>query len=378
MQKEKAMIYPFDIEFCPIVRHKSLLSNYEITNLVSPIGWGFNNKDVASVDGGEILEMKIINDYCKALEQCETVIFSDSRYKLDMEKDILIKIKEAILKSKNIICTFEVDQEYRKELIELSEENHCYIKFFGNRDFENNNIINKNKDYITFYETLQKIETPIVFILGVTERICKFEIQLALREKLQNLGYKVSQIGSREYCELFGFYSFPQFMFSGSLSEVDKIVMFNNLVKNIEISENPDVIIVGIPGGTMKINNDITNKFGVFAYEISQALDPDYVIMSTFYEDFKPEYFEKLNISTKYKLGYEIDCFNLSNTQLDWMAASKLSNDIYIKLDNHFITEKLNSYKEIIPKVFNTYNKIDIMVENLVDKLNSYAGIELV
>lgn len=132
--------------------------------------------------------------------------------------------------------------------------------------------------------------------MGVTNKACKFEIQLSIRENLQSKGYKISQIGSRNYCEFLGFHSFPGFMYNRNLSESEKIILFNNYIKRLENDENPDLIVIGIPGGIMKRNDTFTSYFGIFAYEISQAVTPDYVICSTQYQDFKHEYLFGLQI----------------------------------------------------------------------------------
>lgn len=229
-------------------------------------------------------------------------------------------------------------------------------------------------------ESIIKISTPIIFVLGVAQKTQKFEIQLALREKFINEGYKVSQIGSRRYSEFLGFHSFPDFMYNHSIGEINKIVLFNRLIAQIEMEEKPDVIIIGIPGGVMKLNNIMTNKFGVFSYEISQAVTPDVAIFSTFYEDYTPEYFMRINNSIKYKLGYEVDCFNLANVQFDWDNAHEVQRPVYLTLSSKFIDEKIESFKQGDVPLFNVLNESDTenMFRFIVDKLSDYSHIEII
>jgi len=390
MQKEKAMIYPFDMEFCPIIRYQNLLKNYEIVEVVSPRGWGFTGKDVAFVDGGYMTGMMVKDDYSKSLEQCDTVIFSCSEYYLGMENDIYSKMKEAIQSKKNIVSLLNLEDKHKNELMELGQVNHTYVKFLGSAEEKTNKYLSrrhtlgiselKYNSNSNQYEDIHKIETPVIFVMGVTERTCKFEIQLAIREKLEKLGYKVGQIGSRSYCELLEFNSFPNFMYNNSISEVDKIIMFNRYIKEIETDQNPDILIIGIPGGIMKVSNEYTNKFGIYAYEISQAVEPDYVIMSTFYDNFEPEYYEKINLSTKHRFGYEIDCFNMANVKLDWLEARKLQNDIHIKLDSSFISKKIEQYTNAKIPVYNIFNAehVDHIIEDIMEKLSGYAETEII
>ena len=97
----------------------------------------------------------------------------------------------------------------------------------------------------------------MVFVASVIENTNKFDVQLGLRKFLQEEGYKVSQIGTKEYCELFGFHAIPEFMYANQLSEADKIVWFNRICKSIELQEKPDIFIIGVPGATMVFNETI-------------------------------------------------------------------------------------------------------------------------
>ena len=60
---------------------------------------------------------------------------------------------------------------------------------------------------------LYKFDTPIVAVAGTGSFTQKFDLQLYLRKELLNLGYKVSQVGTRPYCEMFDFQSMPKWMF---------------------------------------------------------------------------------------------------------------------------------------------------------------------
>ena len=82
-------------------------------------------------------------------------------------------------------------------------------------------------------------------IVGTGANTGKFDIQLRVREMFLSGGYKVSQIGSKSYCELWGFHSFPDFM-NKTLNAAEKIVRFNHYVNYIANSEDADIVIVGV------------------------------------------------------------------------------------------------------------------------------------
>ena len=107
----------------------------------------------------------------------------------------------------------------------------------------------------------------------------KLGVQLALREELIEKGYKVSSISSRLDSELYGLHPIPSFMFDRMNSETEKIQKYNHYVKQIELIEHPDIIIIGIPGGILPYDEIDHNEYGILAYEISYAVPCDAAIM---------------------------------------------------------------------------------------------------
>ncbi|APF27497.1 hypothetical protein NPD7_697 [Clostridium sporogenes] len=372
--KEKAMIYPFDSEFAPIIRHRNLLKDYEITKLVSVNGWALVSEDSSVADGSKTTEIEVTADFSKALSSCDTVIISDSYMKADFKKIIYPKIVEAIQNNKNIVCTVKLEEKMLNDIKVMCESRKVNFSYCVCE--KKYNILNMEA------VQLEKIQTPIIFVLGTGDRSGKFEIQLCLRENLMQMGYKVSQVGSRNYCELMDFHSFPQFMYSTEITEEEKVIYFNNFIKNIELNDNSDVIIIGIPGGIMPFNDKYTNGFGILAYEISQAVKADAAVFTTLYEDYNKEYFESIDNTIKYKFGFEIDCYNLSNIQFDWMKFENLNERFYITLDYNFISkkkDKLNSYKlnKPIYNILEEKGNID-MAQYLINRLSEDENYNIV
>ena len=352
MYKKKILVYPYDGEFSPVLRHSEMMTMY---------------------NGGDKLNININNDFEGLLPLCDAVLFSESERSLDFDKFILPKIVKAAEQGKDILYLRKIEEEKRDRLKELCKKYN--VSFTSCDDFENTYYEHDLDDF-----NLQKIDTPVIFIAGLYERTQKFEIQLSLREAFISLGYKVSQVGSRNYCELLGFHSFPKFMYSPSKAEDKKILSFNHFLKDMENKEKPDVIIVGIPGNIMRLNDTFTGRFGTMAYEVSQAVTPDASIMSTLYEDFEPEYFKKIATLIKYKLGFNISCFNLSNIKFDWAVAEQSSRESYLLLDSSFIEKKKIKFNMLKTPVFNTLNNEDRtnMANYLIDILSYYGEVESV
>lgn len=373
--KQKLTIYPFSVQLSSVVRHSRLLKEYDIVKLVSPVGWGLNGKDAGRADGGNNLGINVSSDFDASLDHCDTVLFADSYYTLDFEKYIYPKIMKAINAGKNIICTIDLEQDKQKELEVLCSQRERCFKYYG---FKNCTYITPVFEIIR--ENLHKINTPVIFVTGLSEKTYKFEIQLSLRESLLGMGYKVSQVGTRSYCEIFGIHSFPEFMYDTTITESKKVVIFNRYIKEIENKEKPDVIIIGIPGGIMEFNDEFTNRFGILAFEVSHAVTPDVSVLSIPYDEYKPESLENLSKSVKYKFGFDINCFNITNNQPDWLAISKGVEISFLTVELNFVDEKLKSFQCINTPVFNILNKDDPhrMADYLIDKLADYGEMQSV
>ncbi len=375
MENKKVLIYPYDSGFTPILRHKQFLQGYEITSLVSPGGWGLTGRDAGYAEKSGHIGLNVIGDFDEAFELCDAVMIVDSEKHLDFQKYIMPKVFKAAEHKKDIIITTQLRNEDLSTISKKCKETGVDFKYF--------NYPEEHRKFPTITgenEFLHNINTPVVFVLGIGERTSKFEIQLSLREKFISEGYKVSQIGTRGYCELLEFHSFPEFMFNGTLPETNKIVFFNHLIKQIEDEEQPDVIIIGIPGGIMPFNNRLTNRFGILAYEVSQALEADCAIFSCHYAEFNTEYFKGLSNLVKYKLGFKVSCYNLSNVVFDWVNSKQENKNIYTTLDSTFIDEKLNLYSKMEIPVFNTLNTNSAgnMSEHIINKLADYGNAQCI
>ncbi len=375
LMKENAIIYPYDVEFSPVLRYADILEKYNITGVVSPSGWGLGGKDAGSIDSNRTTDIYVSENYDEELDKCDTVIFTQPNYYIDFSRSVYPKIIKAIEAGKNIVCLIKLDETIKLEIEKKCAENKVNIDYYSN----DNQCIHIERISVE-NECIYDLYTPVVFVASNAERACKFEIQLSLREQLLKMGYRVSQIGTREYCEMFGFHSFPKFMYDCSIPESNKVVLFNHLIKQIEKIEKPDIFIIGIPGGVMPYNKVFTNRFGILAYEVSQAVNPDVAILSTLYEDYKPEYFEKLSLSMKYKLGFEVDCFNLANIQFDWAKAKEERKLNYTSLSVEHINKKKKEFSELTTPVYNVLEKDDssAMAKFIVDKLEGYGQMKCV
>lgn len=375
---DNILIYPFDKYSLPYLRHKHLIDGHHICQIVSPQGWGLSGKDASCESKGNsgLLNMTVSSDFNKALASCDTAWFVESERQLDFQKHIYPKIVTAIKQGKNIIIGKTVPDHIEKEIRSLCNKHSVS---YGYDYKESRTILNFLESEHNFGERLIGINTPVVFVLGTGEKMQKFEIQLSLREGFINAGYKVSQVGSRDFCELMQFHSIPGELYKKNMTEYEKIIFFNRYVKTIEREENPDIFIIGIPGGVMPYNKQFTNRFGFMAYIISHAIEPDIAVLSINYQNWSSDYLKNLEISIEHKLGYSINCFNLSNTQLNWTDSMERGYLVYDFLEYETVEQKkmeFPSYHKPVYNILNSKDKAD-MFDFIVKKLSEYGEVQV-
>lgn len=290
------------------------MDNIDVQEVVSPKGWGYVGED-AGQKLGIYTGKKVRSDIEEALENIEVIIVTESILSLPQDhlKDIVDKSR-AIGKEVIII---------RKELLYLEKRNH--------KENEQNKFCVDIESIPINYKMRDPV-APIVLVAGSGERCNKFEIQLELRKIFIDLGYKVTQIGSKNYCEIFGFHSFPEFVYKNDTTITNKILNFNRFINYISLDEKPDVIIIGVPGGIYPYDDVFHNDFGIINYIVSNAISSDFTVLTALNVDNKNEFADSMITSLKYKFNYDLDCFFLSNTTINWIETKSTKNLTYMIL----------------------------------------------
>jgi peptide maturation system protein (TIGR04066 family) len=317
MKKTTATIYPYSKREVQLFRYASMLDNIQPVFAVSPPGWGLCGHDVADIDGGQATGIKITEDLEQAIQNSELLILASFENYSGEEGGLKETLQAAIRFNKPVMFLYPAKSDEEKEL----------LKEVVHRDLSKWDIVQHHENIISNAEIARncsELKTPVTMIVGQGPYTGKFETQLGMRRELLSRGIKVSQVGSRPYCELFGFHSFPSFMFSKELTETQKIVAFNLFIKKIEKEESPDLIIVGVPGGIMPIIEKIHNDFGMLHVEVSAALEPDTIIYNLYSNGYSTKYYEKASELIYNRLNCaQVGCFVVSNTWIDFATYSE-------------------------------------------------------
>ena len=201
----------------------------------------------------------------------------------------------------------------------------------------------------------------------------KFELQLFLKKYLNRLDYDVCVISSRKNTEIVGLHSFPSFMYGNQMEESEKIISFNHYIKKLEVEEKPDIILIGIPGSVMPISEKHSEFFGVFAFEVFNAIKSDMLLFCIHNNIYTNEYFEELKKLCQYRYQSDIDAIVVSNYSYDSLSLQTEGKLKYLSFDDEEIDKCIVSYPDDV-YCRTTYEKL---AENVIKTLSEYADFQV-
>ena len=318
----RVVVYPYSFQFAPFLRQMQYDHKYDVVSVVMPGTWYENGQDASYVDEGERIGVPIYNDFWDEIEKCTTIIWADYDYEdnYSLFDHVIEDIIGAMGRHKNILCCQPLEREILTTFETIAKKQNVNFEYLVTHE--------KGK---TDIKSDQKITIPIITVMGMGENCSKFEVQLLIRRILRAEGYKVSQIGSRTGCELLDFHSFPQFMFSKEYTETEKINCFLNFVLDVQNKEQADVMIIGVPGGILPLNNSNNLYFGITAFEVFNTIRSDFNILNLWCEKYNSQFIRQMENVVNYRFNSILDCVFLSNIHInsDSKGKSLLEYDVF-------------------------------------------------
>lgn len=351
---ENILLYPYNRLYESYVRFGCKDIDKRITSLVSPSGWG--------LVGDCISNKYIVSDnFIEEIDKNDIVWFvEDDRLSLP-DKVLFHYLNIAINAKKKILFTRYKNKDQYKKAFDLIPQTQ--------RIFLQKKYLENNEKLVHCY----RINCPIIIIMGVEEQTQKFDVQIAITRKLEKYGYKISSISTRNDSEIVNMHSFPSFMMGNQLSNLEKIIRYNHFVKNIEINESPDIIIVGIPGSVIPFNDFFHNDFGILAYMISYAVPCDYAIMCMSFPLDGSGDFSELIDDFKIKFGFNIEWCHISSTIVDTTKMIDEHKISYLTMDKKYINEVLYNFSgrnaSYLLKEENCENVANLLIQKLYGEL---------
>lgn len=349
-----AVIYPIKKEYVEVIKYKEMLKNYEKIIPVSLVGHGIDHRDVGELIKGDPLGIEVTSDFKNKIQDATEVIFTE--FSGIVYENMIYSIEQ----KKNIVCLCELEDEVEEMMIQKCNEKGIIY----------NNYCNSHENFPELKEKkLNKINVPIILICGISEYTNKFELQLKVRNEFLNKGYCVSQVGSKKYSSFFGIHNFPKFMFS-DIQDIEKIYLFNSYIKQIEDTEEPDILIIGVPGGVMPYDADHPNGFGIINYLVSNSLAVDYTLLSLSYNEYDEPFWKFAANYMEFRYEYPVRSFHFSNVFHDIYGDERSDQERLVYINQRKVDEKI---KTIARKdIFNLNN--ENAFSNTIDEMINYLS----
>lgn len=354
-------VYPYSMEVDPILRHSHLLSSsYDICALVSPRGWGLSGHKVLFKHNKK--ELTVNTEFETFVEDIDTIFIPEFNVSEAVETKIIEKISSVVSRVKKVICSAKLSEKNKINLIRHCEQMDCVWE-----DLNKSNSIEHYglSRYIEENPPLEKVDTPILAIAGLWEDTDKFETSLAIRDMFINSEYRISQVGSRNCCEMFGFHSFPSFMWDKNIDAADKVCFLNRWIKQLIDKEKSDLLILTVPGCIQNLNEVFTRGFGLVPHIVFQAILVDYLIFCTMYDYNSIEFLQEISKMCKYRFGVEVDCFHMSNLFFD-LASSQEQSKVVV---NHVCRSTVTKTLEMNFGSVQIFNMLDTSSQKRVFEL---------
>ncbi len=328
--KKRAVLYPVSDKHIPILLYNNLYNEkYEIVSAVAChyVGEG---RDVSYLDNRDNLGMPVKLDLRQELMQADALFVPDVGEPYLFQESLVQNMKMAAGMGKDVICNVALKEGEKDEICKACLENHCVFTY---------GLKQETKWKIRSTRNLQQIPIPVVWIGETAYPANETEIVFKMAARLQMDGYRVSVLGMRPECNLFGFhynYMLAELL-KGNLEggNLSDIVFLLNLWANYIVgNEKSDILLIEVPGAALECSTYI-NECGIYSYIVSRAIIPDYAIGTGILSDL--EFLKKNDINKimKKRYGFCYDCFHISNKVLNNAEAvlKKQFAYMYVPLD---------------------------------------------
>lgn len=322
-------MFPVDRESFSLMQSAKYYPHIHIHKLVSIASWGYIGDKYQCSD--EYIEVSCDLEGC--LKECSVIWIVDSWNHADFNNVIKPAIQLAVKQGKRVICSKILDESERELISGYS------VFYIQHTQFSHD---------VSIDDRVQEVRTPVVYVMSSTEYCNQLFIETALTFNLRNRGYNVLFISSLKESVAFNEYTIPDFMYSERCSENRKILSLNRYVCHLEMKHHPDLIVMGIPGVAMSYDYRFASDFGIIAYEISEAVKPDFAILSSPSLSYEMHDFNRIEEALFGRLGVSVNIHTLSYNALDFFT-NEMSLS-YLTVDEAYTNEIIAriGYKKLL------------------------------
>ena len=237
----------FNKEMHGLVRFRDLLS-FEIAGIADPVGKGLVGKDAGEAIGIAPVGVRIVPRLQDALKGADTLILGYVDELARMANRDLLKesIQTALDQGVHVFSFLPVPPSVYSDLYMAARKKGLKIVYPNVSQGEVQNILQHPQKE-------RPVDVPVLGVFGTSSQQGKFTVQLALRRKLLEMGYKVAQVGTEHHAELFGIdFAFPMGYASPLQLPLQVYVPYlDHKMKEICRKKKPEIMLVGSQSGTI-------------------------------------------------------------------------------------------------------------------------------
>ncbi len=247
---QKAALYPYNKEMHSLVRGRDLLG-FEIVGVGDPVGKGLVGQDAGEAIGLPPAGLSIAPSLAAALQGADTLILGYmDQLSLIRKRDLLREaVQTAIDQGVHIFSLLALPHEQYADLYEKAEAKglRLYYPALSSKEI---------RQTLLSSEQWPPVDVPVLAVAGTSSQQGKFSLQLALRRRLLELGYRVGQVGTEHHSALFGMdCAFPMGYAASIEMPLDYYAPYLDAkMREINHRKRPDLILVGTQSGTVPYN----------------------------------------------------------------------------------------------------------------------------
>ncbi len=181
-----------------MVRYRDLLA-FKIVGVADPIGKGMVGKDAGKVIGEPQANLRISPNMRRAMADADTLIlgYVDQLSRI-RKRDLLREYVQLALDAGCHVFSFQaLDPNLYGDLYDTADKKGLRLAYPHVPKEEIAQAIQN-------FNALPPVDVPVLSVMGTSSQQGKFTLQLALRRRLIQKGYKVGQIGTEHHSRLFG------------------------------------------------------------------------------------------------------------------------------------------------------------------------------
>ena len=321
--RQTAALYPFCSELLPVVRALGRgHGDYMLTELLAPPGLGLAGHDAGHASNHPTVGITVTDDIDVATSAWETLLVFRTVTTI-IDTDSLVSVASRVLAAGKNVHWFGVNGDDEEDSL------YALLETFP----EQMHIVFRNKvDETEFglFDDFTKLTTPVILIGGLVTQADTCEVMFRLKEQLITKGYHPSLVSRYPMGRLFGCSMLDHIFCDGFLTEAQKITRLNLLLRTIEFSERPDIILVEAPDALMRYSDLAVNGYGIQSYMLSQAIQPDYLVCCVPFELAESGFLAALSTDFHGRLGASICAVHVSNIIVDSFAVMQSHEISYV------------------------------------------------